>query len=67
MSRTHRRQTPVYRNFYDTDRDGKKWYKPDAKFKQQTKKQRKAKEKQAFKAGKETIPEFPNSNEWNWI
>lgn len=47
-------------------RDGKPWFKPDGKFKNAAKKSRRAKQRQAFREGKEA-PRERHENEWNYI
>jgi hypothetical protein len=65
MSHTFRKNLYWY---YDPkgNRDCKKWFKPDKKFKTILKQKRKAKEKEALKLGKEIIPEFPKTDVWEW-
>ncbi len=67
MSRTTRKQTPIYENTFDSARDGKKWFKPNKKFKKLKKKIRKAKLKEEFKKkGDEGIKDFPHTDIWDW-
>ena len=62
MSRTLRKTRD--KNKYSND--SKPWFKPDSRFKEFTKKSRKAKEKEALRLGNEVIPEFPKSNQYDW-
>lgn len=66
MSRTNRKRTPYYQGTdFDTERDKKKWYKPNKSFKESRKQSRKAKEKEHFKKNEEHI-EFKKDDEWDW-
>ena len=53
MSHTKRSTDPVYNSAFDTDRDGKKWYKPPKVYKKIKRREEKAKAKQAILNGKE--------------
>ena len=76
MSRTERKIEPRYRNVacngtpLDTNRDNKKWFKPNKKFKKIRKKIRKAKEREAvhnlIEEKGEVVPNFPKEDTWLW-
>jgi hypothetical protein len=65
MSKTIRTPISWYYDKYG-DRDGKKGFKPNKKFKKLQKQSRKAKEKMALRMEKEVIPEFPRSDCWDF-
>lgn len=66
MSRTIRRDCGEYRSSdLDTTRDRKKWYKPGRIFKDLKKSRRKAKERMAFRMGKD-VPDFPKTDVWDY-
>lgn len=50
---------------YDSDRDKKKWYKPDKPFKKMKSRMRKAKIKDALRNERE-LPKFYQSDQWDW-
>jgi len=64
MSHTCRKKITWY---FDPkgERDHKKWFKPNKRFKQSEKKRRKAKEKAALLRGEEKI-RWPKTDVWNW-
>lgn len=70
MSRTTRKKVETgwdtVCDYTGLTRDGKPWFKPDYKFKYTEKRIRKAKERQAFREGRE-VPIFKHSDEWNYI
>jgi len=65
MSHTFRKHFDYYEGKNVKHQDVKPWYKPPKGFKKSQKKIRKAKEKRAFREGKD-VPEFPNSDVWDW-
>lgn len=69
MSNTYRKELDWYYDFAG-NRDSKKWFKPNKKFKQLQKKSRKAKEKDALKHilenEDEILPKFPKTDVWDW-
>jgi len=47
-------------------RDKKPWYKPNKEFKQMNRRIERAQVNNAIRAGKEALPMFKKSDEWNW-
>lgn len=79
MSRTHRREPDekraghYYKETGDLDhlmnldhRDTKYGDKPPGWFKRLRRRMRRAKEKQAMRDGKEAIPKFKRTDQWDW-
>lgn len=72
MSRTLRRKSKFrYEGDGKINPDGKAWSKAPKWYKKMKKRERKAKEKDSlihyYRGEKEIIPEFKNSDTWEWL
>lgn len=71
MGKTFKHKSYIYSSIEDEEwkalSDKKAWHRPNSKFKRRNKQGRKAKEKAAFRNDPDNVPEFPKTDQWDWL